>query len=1008
MKRNSPTHVPPDRGGESHDAPSPQTACNPGAESPAVSVTGATGQSKVENLEATGLKNTRGQVQAGVIHGDVHVHSSSPRADKGRYDRYEAYEEVAPYLVEEKVTTIRDEVVVKIVKRKYYYKRQYKQRRKTTWRCFVKGETLLLLTRMKTVPGLKRLRNRARRTYDSDLESVEDGSLIFVFMHETEEDALRMMRDQTQVKPMLLEFIHTINTSVKDIEINVEMRKANQSANPVESELDDLHKDCVTGLKHLEVVDAMQQQITDLERKVVKLQKDAEAETRMILWMRSDAPTLSETSGHYSGEGDTESVSDAVSEGGHRSDTEGKMPHLTSKWEIQEGNMKLICYDRNHMLNEACLVGKLEIVKNILSTGSADINYKSQGGWTPVLLAAHTGRKDIFDVLVKKGCNLSAVLDNGNNILHVSCLSGNTDITEYLTAVVSIDSKGMYGRTAVMKAAAVGNKNVFHLLVGKGCNLSAVDDRGNTILHLACFGGNVHVVEYLITHKIADIESRGQAGRTPVMIAAGTGDQKVFDLLVGKGCNLSAVDDGGNNILHLACFSDNVHIVEYLITHKIADIESRGRFGRTPVMIAAEKGKQQVFDLLVGKGCNLSAVDDGGNNIIHSACFSGNVHIVEYLISHKIADIESRGLLGRTPVMTAAEKGKQQVFDLLVGKGCNMSAVDDGGNNILHLACLSDNVHIVEYLISHKIAAIESRGRFGRTPVMKAAGAGEQKVFDLLVGKGCNLSAVDDGGNNILHLACLSDNVHIVEYLISHKIADIESRGRFGRTTVLKAAYKGKQQVFDLLVGKGCNMSAVDDGGNNILHLACLSDNVLIVEYLITHKIADIESRGRFGRTPVMKAAGAGEQKVFDLLVSKGCDLSAVDDEGNNILHLACLSDNVHIVEYLITHSIADIESRGQFGRTPVLKAAYKGKQKVFDLLVGKGCDLSAVDDEGNNILHLAAFAGTVGIVNRLLSESPVEVSATNKRGETPVQIALKYNHGAIVKILRARSDTLL
>ncbi|XP_048258283.1 serine/threonine-protein phosphatase 6 regulatory ankyrin repeat subunit B-like isoform X2 [Haliotis rufescens] len=876
MKRNSPTHVPPDRGGESHDAPSPQTARNPGAESPAVSVTGATGQSKVENLEATGLKNTRCQVQAGVIHGDVHVHSSSPPADKGRHDRYEAHHgDVVPYLLEEKVTRMKRGEITETVERKYYYNfSEYNHTRKTTWICSAMGEIVLLLTRDIVVTPLNNLLNLVRRTYNTDLESVEDGSLIFVFMHETEEDALRMMKDQTQVKPMLLEFIHTMNTSVRDIEINVEMRKTNQSTNPVESEYDDLHIDSVTGLKHREVVDAMQHQITDLERKVKELEKNAEAETRMMLWMRSDAPSLSETSGHYSGEGDTESVSDAVSEGGHRSDTEGKMPHLTSKWEIQEGNMKLIYYDRNHMLNEACREGKLEIVKNILSTGSADINNKSQGGWTPVLLAANTGRKDIFDVLVKKGCNLSAVLDNGNNILHVSCLSGNTDITEYLTAVVSIDSKGMYGRTAVMKAAAVGNKNVFDLLVGKGCDLSAVDDGGYNILHLACFSDNVYIVEHLITHKIADIESRGNFGRTPVMCASWVGRQKVFDLLVGKGCDLSAVDDDGNNILHIACFGGNVYIVEYLITHNTADIESRGNFGTTPVMAAAEKGQQKVFDLLVGKGCNLSAVDGKGNNILHFASFSDNVHIVEYLITHKIADIESRGEVGRTPVMFAAEKGKQQVFYLLVGKGCNLSAVDDGGDNILHLACFSDNVHIVDYLI--------------------------------------------------------------------------------------------------------------------------------------THNTADIESRGRFGRTPVLFAAETGKQQVFDLLVGKGCDLSAVDDGGNNILHLACVSGNVHIVGYLITHKVADIESRGRFGRTPVMTAAEMGNQKVFDLLVGKGCSLSAVDDDGNNTLHHAAYAGTVGIVNRLLSESAVEVSATNNRGETPLQIALRYNQGAIVKILRARSDTLL
>ncbi|XP_048258286.1 putative ankyrin repeat protein RF_0381 isoform X2 [Haliotis rufescens] len=314
----------------------------------------------------------------------------------------------------------------------------------------------------------------------------------------------------------------------------------------------------------------------------------------MKLLMRHNAPSLSETSGHYSGEGDTESVS----EGGHRSDTEGKMLHLTSKREIQEGNMKLIYYDRNHMLNEACREGKLEIVKNILSTGSADINNKSQDGWTPVLLAANTGRKDIFDELVKKGCNLSAVLDNGNNILHVACLTGNTDITEYLTAVVSIDSKGMYGRTAVMKAAAVGNKNVFDLLVGKGCNLSAVDDGGNNILHLACVSGNVHIVEYLITHKIADIERRGPFGRTLVMIEAEKGKQQVFDLLAGKGCDLSAVDDEGNNILHLAAFAGTVGIVNRLLSESAVEVSATNNRGETPVQIALKYNQGAIVKIL--------------------------------------------------------------------------------------------------------------------------------------------------------------------------------------------------------------------------------------------------------------------------------------------------------------------------------------------------------------------------------------------------------------------------
>ncbi|XP_048258284.1 putative ankyrin repeat protein RF_0381 [Haliotis rufescens] len=642
MKKNSPTHVPPDRRGKRHDAPSPKKAHNPVAESTAVSVTGATGESKVKKLEAIGQKFSGGQVQG------------------------------------------------------------------------------------------------------------------------------------------------SVSTYTGDVNVNIH----NSSSRP---ELEDLHIDCETGLKLRERLDAMQQRITDLERRVLKLEKDAEAETRMLPWMRSDA------SGHYSADDDTESVSDAVSEGGHRLDTEGKMPHLTSMWEIQEGNMKLIYYDRNHMLYEACREGKLEIVKNILSTGSVDINNKSQGGWTPLLLAASTGQKDIFDVLVRKGCNTSALLDNGNNILHVACLSGNTDIIEYLTAVVSINSIGMYGRTAVMKAAAMGNKNVFDLLVGKGCNLSAVDDKGNNILHFACFGGNVHIVNYLIKHNIADIESRGQVGRTPVLFAAEMGQKQVFDLLVCKGYNLSAVDDKGNNILHLACFSDNVYIVEYLITHKIADIESRGQVGRTPVLFAAEMGKQQVFDLLVGKGCNLSAVDDTGNNILHLACFSDNVYIVEYLIKHNIADIESQGQVGRTPVLFAAEKGKQQVFDLLVGKRCNLSAVDDKGNNILHLASFSGNVHIVEHLITHKIADIESPSLVGRTPVMFAAGQGKQQVFDLLVGKGCNLSVMDNEGNNILHLAAFTGTVGIVNRVLSESAVEVSATNNRGETPLQPALRNKHGAIVEIL-----------------------------------------------------------------------------------------------------------------------------------------------------------------------------------------------------------------
>ncbi|XP_046585167.1 ankyrin repeat domain-containing protein 50-like [Haliotis rubra] len=154
------------------------------------------------------------------------------------------------------------------------------------------------------------------------------------------------------------------------------------------------------------------------------------------------------------------------------------------------------------------------------------------------------------------------------------------------------------------------------------------------------------------------------------------------------------------------------------------------------------------------------------------------------------------------------------------------------------------------------------------------------------------------------------------------------------------AAKKGNKKVVDLLVSKGCNLSVVDNLGGNILHAACLGDNEDIVKDLLSRGIADIDSRDNQGRTPAMYAAAKGYKKVVDLLVSKGCNLSVVDDPGRNVLHVACLGDNEDIVKDVLSRGIADIDSRDDQGRTPVMYAAKKGNKKVVDLLVSKGCNL--------------------------------------------------------------------
>ncbi|XP_071099225.1 serine/threonine-protein phosphatase 6 regulatory ankyrin repeat subunit B-like [Haliotis cracherodii] len=677
---------------------------------------------------------------------------------------------------------------------------------------------------------------------------------------------------------------------------------------------------------------------------------------------------------------------------------------------IRKGcDLSVVDDDGDNILHVTCIGGNVDICKYLLSNNVVNIESRGQYNRTPVMTAVSMGHRELFDFLVSKGCDLSVVDGNGENILHVTCIGGNVNICKYLLSkdIVGIESRGQYNTTPVMTAASEGHSELFDFLVSKGCDLSVVDGNGENILHVTCLGGNVGICKYLLSKDIVGIESRGQSNRTPVMKAANQGHRELFDFLVSKGCDLSVVDGNGDNILHVTCFAGNVDICKYLLSKDIVGIESRGQYNRTPVMKAANQGHRELFDFLVSKGCDLSVVDGNGDNILHVTCFAGNVGICKYLLSKDIVGIESRGQCNRTPVMKAANQGQRELFNFLVSKGCDLSVVDGDGDNILHVTCLGGNVGICKYLLSKDIVGIESRGQYNTTPVMTAASEGHRELFDFLVSKGCDLSVVDGNGDNILHVTCIGGNVGICKYLLSKDIVGIESRGQYNRTPVMMAANQGHRELFDFLVSKGCDLSVVDGNGDNILHVTCFAGNVDICKYLLSKDIVGIESRGQSNRTPVMKAANQGHRELFDFLVSKGCDLSVVDGNGENILHVTCIGGNVNICKYLLSKDIVGIESRGQCNRTPVMKAANQGHRELFDFLVSKGCDLSVVDGNGDNILHVTCFAGNVDICKYLLSKDIVGIESRGQCNRTPVMKAANQGHRELFNFLVSKGCDL-
>ncbi|XP_046368259.2 uncharacterized protein LOC124143348 [Haliotis rufescens] len=99
------------------------------------------------------------------------------------------------------------------------------------------------------------------------------------------------------------------------------------------------------------------------------------------------------------------------------------------------------------------------------------------------------------------------------------------------------------GRSPLMISARAGNKeDFFKLLQTQKINSKKTDYKGNTILHLACLGGNLDIVKHLVEKEGLSLQSYGQHNMLPLMIAAERGYEEMFRYFVKKDTNLDGLD----------------------------------------------------------------------------------------------------------------------------------------------------------------------------------------------------------------------------------------------------------------------------------------------------------------------------------------------------------------------------------------------------------------------------------------------------------------------------------
>ena len=240
-------------------------------------------------------------------------------------------------------------------------------------------------------------------------------------------------------------------------------------------------------------------------------------------------------------------------------------------------------------------------------------------------------------------------------------------------------------------------------------------------IHIACLGGQLNVVKYLITEMKCNPESSVKKGRTPLFHACDKGHMDIIKYLIKeKDCNPAVTEDNGDMAIHIACLCGHLNVVKYLITEMKCNPKSSGFKGRTPLHHACDKGHINIIKYLITeKDCDPAVPDNDGNMPIHFACFGGHLTVVKYFCSFQ--NYNKKGMNGGTSLHFACFNGQINIAEYLITQqSFDPAAADDDYGTPLHIACRRGDVNIVQLLLQDRRVDALCEDKYGHTPVYYA------------------------------------------------------------------------------------------------------------------------------------------------------------------------------------------------------------------------------------------------------------------------------------------------
>jgi ankyrin repeat protein len=516
----------------------------------------------------------------------------------------------------------------------------------------------------------------------------------------------------------------------------------------------------------------------------------------------------------------------------------------------------------------------------------------------------------------------------------------------------------------------------------------------------------------------------------PLHLAVEHGDEALVEMVIDWIDDINTRDKWGRTALHLAATVGDPGVIRLLLA-KGADIEAEfaveDRGSLTSLQLATASGNHLAMDVLLQ---NDAKVNIGANELIGGigsfheappiiyAAGMGFIKCVEVLLQHK-ADLTVT-VSNCSALWYAVEGGRVDIARLLLEAGAKPTDNPDKLEMLLFLPIRAQNMEMLDLLLDHDadVNGESSWDTMSRTPLARAAAGGDLEIVKKLLEKGAKPDLVGTDSQSPLYLAAYEEHPEVA-YLLLEKDVDVNRAVEATKWTPLHAAYDNKELV-ERLLKEGANIDALSDSGT-VLYLAAKHNEWEVVELLIekkanleiaTQRISDDLPKEEFDMTPLCVACLKGNSGVVRSLLLAGANANHVckdEDTGDDLTFplKICLDEYWDGVVDVI------LEPRPGISTRPDLKLSANGNTVLHSIrtstslpavksLIGAGADIEAFNKAGATALIVALDCNNFDVAEYLITQG-ANVNHYSADHGTPLHVTCRTADAVLFKALISR-----